>query len=310
MEKLKWIDAHIHVSDYSRDGTKRKDILPPLLEVLDSSGWDLRFVISCDGPYFTHMMQDGSQILKANRFIYDLVRRAPDRLYGSCMVNPSFLDESLSTMHACFEEWGFVQLGEMLQYVHKYQMNSDNVEKILRLATCFDVPVQVHISTSNSRTGPSSFGVEQLTDLLGAVERVPEAKYILAHLVGTDKDNPPVVDEYLDIIEKKYSRWPDNFWAEIASFNSPGVRSVLKRVPSNRLLAGTDWTTRIGPPFIPYGVICYVGTGALSLKDNPYPPSVDAVVDFLRKAGASYADIEKIGYKNAAKLFKMRIPKT
>lgn len=306
MNNWKWIDGHTHVSDYNIDGTKREDILPPLLEVLDGSGWDLRFII--DGALdLMRRMQDGAHaILEVNHFVYDLVQRAPDRLYGGCVINPHFLDESLEAMHVCFEKWGFVKLGEMVQYAMKYRMNSDSMEKVLRLAVDFDVPVQVHISTSNVAQGPGC-GVEQLTDFFGAVERVPEAKYILAHLVGTQKYNPPVVDEYLDIIEKKYGRWPDNFWAEIADFNSPGVRSVLKRVPLTRLIVGTDWTTQIGPPFLPYGIISYVGTGAVPFYLQPYPPSIDALVDFLRKAGARYAEIANIAYQNAAELYKIRI---
>ena len=141
-------------------------------------------------------------------------------------------------------------------------------------------------------------GMEHLTDLFGAAARVPEAKYILAHAVGTPKDNPPVVDGYLDAIEERYGKFPDNFWVEIRDFDSPGVRSVLNRVPENRILAGTDWTTRVGPPFLPYGTIF----GVEKAEDNPYPPGMDAMVDFLRKAGASSTTIEKIGFENAAEL--------
>jgi predicted TIM-barrel fold metal-dependent hydrolase len=302
---MKWFDGNIHVSNYGPDGTKRQDILPHLLNVLDRSEVDLHFIISCDDPYYTRMMHDGDQILEANRFIHDLVNRASDRLYGSCMVNPNFPDESLKAMRICFGEWGFVQLGEMLQYIHGYRMNSDNVEKISRLAVHYEVPIQVHVSTSNVRQPEQPAekpGTEQMLDLLGAAERVPEAKYIVAHAVGTQKDNPPVVDEYLTMMEEKYGKFPDNFWMEIAHFNSPGVKSVLRKAPTNRLLAGTDWTTRIGPPFLPYGMIF----GTRKLEDNPYPPSVGAMIDLLKKAGANDTDVERIGYQNACELFKMR----
>jgi len=137
MGKLRWIDSHAHVCAYNRDGTKREDILPPLLDVLDSSGWDLRFII--DGldsmDFISRMTQEGARdIHEVNGFVHDLVQRAPDRLYGSCIVNPHFLDESLEAMHDCFGRWGFVKLGEMVQYAMKYQMNNDGLEGILRLA--------------------------------------------------------------------------------------------------------------------------------------------------------------------------------
>jgi predicted TIM-barrel fold metal-dependent hydrolase len=297
--KRKWIDTHIHVSNYSPDSTKRGDILADLLEVLDRSGADLRFVLSPDVPWVNRMMQDGSRILEANRFIYDLVRLAPNRLYGSCMITPNFLDDSLKAIQVCFQEWGFIQLGEMVQYLMKYRMDTDAAEKTVRLAMQFDVPIQVHLSTSGrTGDGPMGSGMEQLGDFFGIVERVPDAKYILAHAVGMETE-PPVVDGYLDAIEKRYGKIPDNFWFEIRDFNSPGVRSVLGRVSVDRIIAGTDWTTRVGPPFQPYGVI--VG----KVEDNPYPPCIDAMVGFLRQEGASDQDIEKIGFGNAARLFKI-----
>ncbi len=298
-KKRQWIDTHIHVSDYVAGSTEHRDILEDLLEVLDRSGADLRFVISPDGPWIGQMMQDGSKILEANRFIYDLVRRAPNRLYGSCMITPNFLDESLEAIEVCFQEWGFVQLGEMVQYMMKYRMDTDAAEKCVRLAMQFDVPIQVHLSTSG-RTGPGPMGsgMEQLADFFGIVERVPDAKYILAHAVGMQTE-PPVVDGYLDAIEERYGEIPDNFWFEIRDFSSTGVRSVLKRVSVDRIIAGTDWTTRVGPPFLPYGMIFG------KVEDNPYPPCIDAMIGFLEKEGASVQEIEKIGFDNAAKLLKI-----
>jgi hypothetical protein len=40
-------------------------------------------------------------------------------------------------------------IGEMLQNMLGYEMNSPQVEKIVRRAVEFDIPMQVHISTSN-----------------------------------------------------------------------------------------------------------------------------------------------------------------
>ncbi len=297
----RWIDTHIHVSDYCPNNIDRRDILDDLLDIIDRSEADLRLVLSPDAHWLNRMINDESAILEANRFIYDLVRRAPDRLYGSCMINPNFLKESLKTVHICFEEWGFIQFGEMLQYMMKFKMDSDGVEELSRLAMKFDVPIQVHISTSgHTGEGPMGSGIEQLDDFLLAADRVPDAKYIIAHAVGTMKDDPPVVDGYLDIIEKKYECFPDNFWAEIREVNSPGVRSVLNRIPIDRIIIGTDWTTRIGPPFLPYGVVF-----GKTIKDNPYPPRLDLMINFLKEFGASDADIEKISFENTAQLLKI-----
>jgi len=301
MSRRVWIDTHIHVCDLGPDGRLRPGFVEQLLAVLDASEADLRFVVSPDGARLSRVGEAAEGVVEGNEFIRDLTRQAPGRLYGSCMVNPHFLDASLTMMDRCFGEWGFVQLGEMLQYMMDYRMDSDAVERLVRRAVDFDVPVQVHISTSNRGAHNSSWGAEQLEDLLGLVERVPEAKYILAHLVGMEDAAPPVVDRYLDMIEARYGAWPTGFWAEIRDFNSPGVRSVLARVPADRLLAGTDWVTRRGPPFLPYGVVFDVKRA----EDNPYPPCVESMVQFLRDAGADEAAIRLIGERNARELLRM-----
>lgn len=295
-----WLDTHAHVSDYDSDGTHRGDLLEPLLAMMDASGADLRLVLSVDLPWVRRMAERADDVVEGNRFVGDLVRRAPGRLYGACTVNPHFLDASLEAMRLCFEEWGFVQFGEMLPYLMDYRMNTEPVRRLVRAAAGYGMPVQVHISTSNS--GPQGpfpgGGAEQLEDLMDLVEQVPEARYILAHFVGTERDDPPVVVGYLDQIEARFGGFPDNSWAEIRDFNSPGVPAALERIPRSRLLAGTDWVSRVGPPFLPYGVIF----GVVDAAANPYPPGVESMTGFLRQAGASADDVDRIGFANAAEL--------
>ena len=300
MPEIRWLDTHIHVSDVDRNGRQRSDILPDLLDVLERESADLRFVISGDFPWPARMMQSPEQILAGNRFIHDLCSRTPKRLYGACTVNPKYLDESLAAMEVCFGQWGFVMLGEMLQYIMKYYMNSPATERLVREAVRYGVPVQVHISTSNS--GPQGQfeggGTEQLEDMMDLMERVPEASYILAHFVGMHDDNPPVVAGYLDQIERRFGEYPRNAWAEIRDFSSPGVKTALARIPHDRLIAGTDWVTRVGPPFLAYGTLF----GVSEQDGNPYPPCVTSMVRYLEDAGLDADTIADIAFNNAAEL--------
>ena len=298
---MQWLDTHIHVSDRNGDGTLRDGLLDHLLRVLDEAEADLRMVISPDGYWNRVVRDEPGGAHRANTFIHELVSAAPGRLYGSCIVNPNYRRESLRTMAVCFEEWGFVQLGEMLQYMFDFDMDHPDTEALVRKAVAYDVPVQVHVSTSNARSGASSFGREQLLDLLALSERVPEAKIVLAHAVGTPKADPPVVDEYLDVVGDRRGGWPELFWLEIRDVDSPGVRSVLARVPSDRLVCGTDWTTRVGPPFLPYGTIFGTGTS----EENPYEPSVGEMARLLGAAGASEDIVREIGFGNAAALLRI-----
>ncbi len=293
---LKWIDTHVHVNT-GLDGLRDN-----LLAVLDDAGDDVRFVVSMDiEPLEKSMRENPQTMLDDARRIYDLVRRVPDQLYGSLCINPNFLKESLHAMDVCFGEWGFVLLGEMLGYVLNFDMNTDTGESVVRKAVEYDIPIQIHLSTSNNPYQGHTSGMGQLEDIIGIYERVPEAKFILGHMIGMAQDNPPVVDAYLNFIDKRLGKWPDNFWAEIADFHSPGVRMALERIPHNRLIAGMDWMTRIGPPFLPYGVDHMVWFGG----EMPYEPSVDALVDFLYQWGATEDDVKKIGFENAAQLLRI-----
>jgi len=301
MPNLTWLDTHIHVSDRNGDGSIRENLLRDLLDVLEAEKHDLRFVLSPDSYWNRICRDEPGGCARANEFIKGLVEGAPSKFYGSCIVNPNFVDESLNTMEVCFERWGFVQVGELLQYMFNFRMDSDAAAALVRKAVDYDVPVQVHISTSNSAQGDFSGGIEELEDLFGCVQRVPEAKYILAHAVGTDQTDPTVIDLYLDRIEKEYGAWPDNFWAEIRDFSSPGLRSALQRIPANRLIVGTDWTTRVGPPFMPYGMIFATG----SADDNPYPPCIASMVDLMGVAGANDDAIQHIAFGNVAELLRI-----
>jgi|SaaInlStandDraft_4_1057021.scaffolds.fasta_scaffold12392_1 predicted TIM-barrel fold metal-dependent hydrolase len=300
-----WIDTHIHVSDIGPDGEKRESMLEDLLELLDRCDADLRLIISCDGVYNSMVRNEPDGMLKANRMIHELVRQAPDRLYGSCIVNPNFLDESLKVMDLCFGEWGFVQLGEMLQYMMDFRMDSDASEEVVRRAVDYDVPVQVHLGTycwpvRGYKSFDSADGIQHMTDLLAIVRRVPEAKYILAHAIGCGptKEYIPWADMFLDVIQGSFDAYPENFWMEVRDFHCPALPRAVRDVPISRLLSGTDWTTRKGPPFQTYGTMFDVPE-----DENPFPPGVESFVGFLRDAGASDADIECIGSANAAELY-------
>ena len=303
---MEWIDTHVHISGVSPDGSVRETLAQDVAAVLDGAGADLRFVVNCceahNAAEFRLMVERPEGVLEASRHVHGLARDLPGRVYGSCMVNPHFLDASLEAMDVAFGEWGFVMLGEMVQYMMDYRMDSDPVERLVRKAVEFDVPVQVHISTSNSAQGNFASGTEELYDFLALVQRAPKAKYLLAHFVGSPRSNPTVVEGYLDIIERELGGWPESFWAEIIHFHSPGVPVALARIPHDRLMAGTDWVGRPGPPFLPYGIVY----GVQSAEQNPYPPGVASLVDFLVSAGASQETVRAIASGNAARLLKLQ----
>ncbi len=304
MKRL-WIDTHIHISDLGHNGTRRERLADDLAELLDRCDADLRFVVSCDGPYLGWVKQSPEQMVAANQMVYEVTRRLPGRVFGACMVNANFRDAALDLMDRAFGEWGFVMLGEMLQYSHDYWMDSDDTEALVRRAVRWDVPVQVHLGTywHKQHTG-STDGMDHLRDLLRANDRVPEAKWILAHAIGCGP-RPEFVswaNMFLDTLAGVFTSYPRNFWVEIRDFQAPAVPRTLAEVPADRILAGTDWTTRIGPPFQNYGTMFDVAEDA-----NPFPPCVESFVGFLRQGGANDETIEQIGSRNAIELMRLSV---
>ena len=144
--------------------------------------------------------------------------------------------------------------------------------------------------------------MDHMRDLLRCVDRVPEAKYILAHAIGCGPSPEYVswADMFLDTIAGCFPSYPDNFWIEIRDFQCKALKRTIAEVPTTQLLAGTDWTTRIGPPFQSYGTMFGVDEA-----ENPFPPEVESFAGFLREAGASEEDISRIGFGNAKDLYKI-----
>jgi len=169
------------------------------------------------------------------------------------------------------------------------------------------VPVHIHLGTyaywpDMSLGDGAGDGMNHLADIMRIARRVPEAKYILAHAIGcgVSSDYISWASMVLYTLKTVYPTFPRNFWVEIRDFQCEGLARAIREVPTDRLLSGTDWTTRIGPPFQSYGTMFDVLE-----KDNPFPPKVSSFIGFLRKAGASEADIDRIAYENAKELYNL-----
>jgi hypothetical protein len=104
----------------------------------------------------------------------------------------------------------------------------------------------------------------------------------------------------LDTLTMHFSEYPENFWVEVRDFQCHALKRTLAEVPTERLLSGTDWTTRVGPPFQSYGTMFDVPE-----DENPFDPGIEAFVGFLKAVGASEADVEMIGAGNAKSLYRL-----
>jgi predicted TIM-barrel fold metal-dependent hydrolase len=297
---MKWLDTHCHVCSIEPDGTPRGDFGRHLLDVLDRDPADLQMVVCPDTPWFSRIMRSAEGMRAAAEEIRNIVTLAPGRLHGAFMPNPHLADESMRLMDRCFGDWGFVMLGEMMQYSMNFRLVDPKCLRVLRHAAELGAPIMSHVATLDVKQGGMT-GTGQLLDLLEAAVLVPDARIILGHFVGMAERDPTWVEQYLSVIDRRFGCWPRNLWAEIRDFGSPGLLPALERIPLDRLVSGTDWTTRGTPPFSPFGCL-------FDCKMNGVPEPYDQPSDtrllccFLKKAGLNDRQIQAIAYDNAAAL--------
>lgn len=298
---MKWLDTHVHLSRADAAGNPRGDVLPDVLAVMADSGADLTWVISADLPEVRLARQQPDGTERANAFLYDLCRRSGGRLYGAFLASPQFPQEAERWLRQAVEQWGFVLYGEVLEDVVDWGLTTPEVVQSVEQAAAYGLPVQVHVSTNYDK------GRRHLAQLLALAGRVPQARYIVAHAVGGR-----MTDDYLAEMAPRIARG-EPYWLEIRDFDDvAALRRAFAAVGAERLIAGTDWTNRVGPPYLPYGVrfdvadpTSPIGRRAIrGVEDLPYDPSVPTFVRFLEQAGATPAQIERIGWANAAELLR------
>ena len=295
----KWVDTHVHIDLKSESGLS--SLMNGLEAVFAKEKTDLHFIAS-PGLHWVHRIrasEDG--VMHAHDLLHKICETFPDRIHGSCMVNPHYPKASLMAMEQCFEQWNFVQLGECVTYLMDYRMNTKSMADLVKRAIDYKVPIHVHVSTSNAKPqGQFSSGEEELNDMLDLMDQLPAGKYVLAHGIGAPLIHPPVVETYLGIIDKRYGKWPDNIWIEIMHFHAEGVKNALSYIPENRVMAGTDWVARGMPPYPDYG-----SAFGPAEKETPYKPEVSSLVEFLSSHGATDEAIRLIAYQNAFDLYNL-----
>jgi len=181
-----------------------------------------------------------------------------------------------------------VQVGEVLGHQMGFRMDGPEMLEIARRAAELKVPLQLHCSTDAIPTG------QHIRETINVAWAVPEAKVIAAHAIGGRNSY-----QHILAAELHASFGGENLWLEIRDFSHREyLRAAVARLGSDRLIAGTDWIARGAPPFAPYGSLF----GAPEVEPAPYPCCVASLVGFLREAGCSDGEIDRIASGNAVGL--------
>jgi predicted TIM-barrel fold metal-dependent hydrolase len=323
-ERRLWIDTHTHLLRCSvPDGSALEYSLADVLAVLDRCDADLRFVCNDNNPHdVARVAEEPEHLRRMNERVYrQFVAQAQGRLLGSVNIDPRAVRQSQEEMDLYIGERGYVQVGEVEGLPFGFDLDSPQMVELARHAAALGAPVQLHCSTSEDPSG------EHIRQALHLAALVPQGKFILAHAIGGRNTY-----QYVLAVEQYLARGLDNVYLEVVLFNvRKYLRAAYEHLGAERLIVGTDWATYHGPPFAPYGThltlmahpdwwrtaqlkgfsqwgsqLWLSSQLVLDLEENPYPCAVSSLVWFMREAGLSEEDIDKIACGNAISLFGLR----
>ncbi len=288
-EKRLWIDAHIHVyADMS--GSAPVFDIEGVMAVMDADDAHLVWLPSLARPDYGQLnARPADYVALINEAQLDLIEQVPaGRMFGSIAVHPGAVRESLQAIDLYGGEHGFAQVGEILGYALGFELDTPEMVEIARHAARYGLPLECHCSTAGQPFG------NQIRQTINLARQVPEAKIVAAHALGGG-------NSWLHITAAEIYRdlGGENLWLEIRDFNTPEfLAAAVERLGSDRLIVGTDWIGRSGQPLPPYGVLFSVAP-----EEMPYACSVASLEGFLREAGCTDEDVDRIAAGNALELF-------
>jgi len=322
--KRLWIDGHVHML---RRDTRQGDVLSysldDILAFLDGSDADLRFIVNDNNPADVGRFAEEPDYLHTmNERIYrQFVQPSGGRLFGSVQIDPRALRQSHEDLDLYLAERRFVQVGEVEGAPFGFDLDTPEMIELAHHAARLGAPVEVHCSTADSPTG------EHLRQALHLAAAVPEGNFIIAHAIGGRNSY-----HYISAVEQYLARGLGNVYLEIIQFHLRSqLRAAYEHLGADRLVVGTDWATYHNPPWPAYGThttmlshpdfwrnpalngfsrwnseFWFSSMFMLDLRENPWPCAVSSLVGFMREAGLSEEDIEKVGSGNAIRLFHLR----
>lgn len=159
------IDAHCHLGeDCSFDQTANEEAL---LQKFKDYGIDGGII----QPYIPRPYIEEYQ--KIHNRIYELTRKAPNRLWGMASMNPHFYPEDYDReTRRCIKELGFVGM-KITPPGHGCTANCKDGMHVFELAQELGVPVMVHSGLGIPFSSP--------VNIQDAAKTFPDVKIVLAH---------------------------------------------------------------------------------------------------------------------------------
>lgn len=218
------IDAHCHIGDVKAgsSGITRFGA-EELLELMDQNGIDKAVVAHHIFP-----IHEREEFRPANDLVIEAIHRYPDRLYGTCMVNPRHGRFAEEEVVRCLEAG---MIGIKLQPIMQgnYPVGGEILDPIMRIAAEAGVPISIH----------SDFNTKCCTpyELVRLALRHPRVSVVLLHMgidPGWVAQTPEIVGAVPNLVVET-SQTPDN---PHSVFVNPA-----RKLGADRVLFGSDSPT-------------------------------------------------------------------
>ena len=223
------VDGHVHLSD-DPEPTRgwppftADDLIAIMDEELPIPGGPRVIDRAAVMPMLLPTQRADLSFREQHRPVIEAIRRYPDRLVGTFMLNPHLgVDAGLAELRRLVAEDGF-RMVKLHPTAHAYWPKArDFTDPVLEEAALLDIPVLIH-------TGDPPFAVPALMEPLAADH--PGTTVILAHL-GTQKIG--YADDAINV-----ARHCDNVYLETGWGHQPRVAEAVQAIGAGRMVFGSD----------------------------------------------------------------------
>jgi predicted TIM-barrel fold metal-dependent hydrolase len=275
----------------------------PRIKDMDAYGIDIQMVsLTAPGVELLPKAEGVAWAKKINDHLAEACRKYKGRFYALAALPYQDVKASVKELERSYKELGvkgitiFSNLAGDPIYLPKYL-------PIYEAAEAYDLPIFVHpappLTTDamkKARMPLPLYGfildtTMALTGLIfeGVLEKFPKLKLIHSHLGGVFPYMVGRINDCFYTYQKDFGYslsqppseyYKKNVWVDAISFHLPSMKCCLEYMGVDRLLIGTDYAHPIGGP--------------------------EKVGQFVRDLKLPKKDVEKIFWKNAAKLFKLK----
>jgi predicted TIM-barrel fold metal-dependent hydrolase len=210
------IDGHTHFAGKGKG-------LPPntieeLLTILDKNGIDA--LVTC-APYSS--IGNDRTYDEANRFLSEVKRTAPGRIFPFVRINPHLQENALTSIHSAVTNDGFHGV-KVHPRNEAFPINSEDLSyPIAEAAVKLRVPLLIHTGE------PDTYGFAQPTLVGDLADTFPDLTLIVGHM------GKRLVEDAILV-----ARWFENIILETSFRSHRDIERAVRRVGADRVVYGSD----------------------------------------------------------------------